>query len=134
MVILRFKEGLFEKYKSTVKDCDNLDYHMACLKMTRNMMLAKEEKSPNHPNSTMYKYGSLWFVVSYGKITWIRNNCHVPEDWQLDKKEYVRLSRELGIDKNVTVMDLYIKEAKGKLKYGKNKLKWKLKGLMINNG
>ena len=131
-IIFKLSSKAFEQYRQT-KGNESTHYRMASLKMYRNMKLSKLLYT--NGNKKVYQYGSMKFkVVNDNLVVWMHNYQKVPRDWQLDKKEYVRLSRELGIDQDVTVADLYIKDLKRKLKYWKNKLKWKLKGLVINNG
>lgn len=124
MRLLKFKNGLYEKYKKTVKGNDKITYKDACRKMTRNMLLAK--KVELEANRVMYQYGSLHFIVHDDRIIWIRNYQQIDPTWRLIKADYIRLTKYLEIDENVTMLGLYIKEYKGKLKYWKNKIKWKI--------
>lgn len=121
MELLKFKRGLFDIYKKTVKGNEKISYLEARKKVTRNMLLAKKVELEG--NRVLYQYGSLHFVVHDHRIIWIRNYQPVPNDWVLNKVDYIRLTKYLEIDENVTMLDLYIKEYKGKLKYYKNKIK-----------
>lgn len=128
MELLKFKFKVFEYYKENVTGNNEVDYLEARKKMTRNMLLAYKEDSSEH-SAQLYKYGSLWFLVDNNKIVWMRNRCSIPQDWTLDKQRYVELSKELGIGEYENVAELHIKQTKGKLKYWKNKLRYKVSGV-----
>lgn len=125
MKLLAFKNSAYEQYKQTVSDNENLSHNQACRKMTRNMLLARKAISTGY-DSQLYMYGSLHFLVKDNKVVWISNKRRVPVGWKLNKKEYLRLTKKLAIDEDVTLLKLYIKDVKIKLKYYKNKVKWKL--------
>lgn len=112
MEILGFRDDVFQYYKKRINDNENISLLEAELKMTRNKELAHKADSTGY-SGQMYQYGSLWFVVKNNRIVWMRNRCHVPKGWKLDKKEYIRLNKELGIKDDSTYIGLTIKcEAK----------------------
>lgn len=96
MEILGFRDDVFQYYKKRINDNENISLLEAELKMTRNKELTHKADSTDYKGQ-MYQYGSLWFVVYNNRIVWMRNRCHVPKDWTLDKEKYLKLNKELGI-------------------------------------
>lgn len=105
---LRFSRKAYDKYMRTVKDNDGISKEQAELKMTRNMMLAvANERSKT---STHYKYGGLHFIVSNNQIVWIQNHCAVEKGWKRNNRLYIKLNKELGIEDDTTLLQLYKKD------------------------
>jgi hypothetical protein len=124
--ILSFGKGLYKYYKEEVSGNKEITYDQAARKMTRNMLLAKEVKSPKYKYPT-YKYGCLWFRVNErGVIFWIMNGRR-PDDWKQDKKGYVQLSKELGIEDAETVVSMTVKRIKCDFKFKVKQVKKKMK-------
>lgn len=132
MDLLRVNDKVLDYYRNNVRGNEDITLDQLERKLTRNMKLAYKEDSEGHRNQ-LYKYGSLWFAVcSRGKVRWIKNKCNKPVGWKLDKKEYIRLSKELGIEDYHTytvveeVQETNWDKFKGKLTQGlvtiKNKL------------
>ncbi len=120
--LLKFKGGTLHYYRTNIKGNEDITYDEAKRKMTRNMMLAHKEESIGK-STTMYKYGCLWFLVdNKDRIVWMRNNHRPAEGWKRNKREYLRLNKELGIDDDVTMTDLVIKDIKAKMKSIKIKM------------
>lgn len=114
--LLKFKGDTFHYYKTSIQGNENITYKEACAKMTRNQLLAYKEDSTGR-SAQLYKYGCLWFLVdNKDRIVWIQNNRRPAEGWKRDKKEYLRLSKELGIEDGTTMTDLVVKDIKAKVK------------------
>jgi hypothetical protein len=114
--ILKFKGNTFNYYKQNVKGNENTTYNQAQRKMTRNMLLAYKTDSSEYPGQ-MYQYGSLWFVVNKkNQIVWIKNYCFIPEGWKVNKLKYLKLSKQLGINEDVTLWGLVKKDVKYKFR------------------
>jgi len=130
--LLKVSDNVLDYYRNNVRGNEKITLDQLQRKLTRNMKLAHKEDSAGYRNQ-MYKYGSLWFTVcSRGKVRWIKNKCNMPVGWMLDKKEYIRLSKELGIeDYNTYTIEEEAPESnwnkiKGKLTQGYVSLKNKL--------
>jgi hypothetical protein len=114
--LLSFKKGLFEYYQVHVQGNGQITYDQAARKMTRNLQLAEKVDSTGH-RGQLYKYGSLHFIVDKeNRIVWIKNYCRIPDGWALNKKEYLRLNKQLGIEDDSTMISLRWKELKYKIK------------------
>lgn len=119
MILLELNDKALNAYRNNVKGNAELDYDVIQRKMTRNMLLA--ETLYKSETKAIYQYGSMRFEVKNGVVKWLTNN-HKFSGWKLDKKEYVRLSNELGIE-NVSLLGLYIREIKMRMRRFLNGLK-----------
>lgn len=116
---------LYKQYKNTVEGNEDVSRKQATLKMYRNMQLAHKSERSN--GSCHYKYGCLHFIVVKNKIVWMQNGCKPQKGWKLDRKLYLTLNKELGIESDETRFSLFIRDFKSNLRYNVRKLKWKLK-------
>ena len=96
MQLVQFRDEVFQYYKTKVNGNEDISLLEAEKKMARNIQLAYKPDSTGYKGQ-MYQYGSLWFVVKNNRIIWMRNHCHVPQDWVVDKEKYLKLNKELGI-------------------------------------
>lgn len=124
MELLGFRDEMFQYYKKNINGNENISLLEAEKKMTRNMKCAHVPDSTGYKGQ-MYQYGSLWFVVYNNRIVWMRNHCHVPKDWKLNKKEYLRLNKELGIKDDSTYISLTKKKFNHDIKKAKRMIKEK---------
>lgn len=122
---LQLTNKTYQEYKETVKGNETTSRKQAELKMTRNMQLA--HKSKRAQEGEHYKYGCLHFIVAKGKVVWIQNNNKPEKGWKKDIKRYLELNKELGIESDETYIGLWLEMKIAKIKYLKNKMKWKLK-------
>jgi hypothetical protein len=128
--ILKFKKGLFDYYKKNVSGNDEITLDQAQRKMTRNMLLAAEADSTKFYGQK-YMYGNLHFIVNdRGVITWMKNKQYSPQGWRADKKLYVQLSEELGIEDAETVAGLHMRNLAHGLKH---KYNWVKRGMTSTN-
>jgi hypothetical protein len=126
--ILKFKKGLFDYYKETVSGNKDITLDQAQKKMTRNMLLAAKADSTNF-HAQKYMYGNLHFIVNErGVITWMKNKQYAPQGWKSDKKLYVQLSEELGIEDAETVTGLHMRNLTHGLKH---KYNWLKRGMTV---
>lgn len=99
MELLKLSESAFEYYKKNVKGNENITLDMARRKLTRNTLLAAKTSTLADKLKLQqeYVYGCLRIVVRFGTIVKLEN--HVPQvpGWKVNKKEYIRLSKILGI-------------------------------------
>ena len=131
---LKMPYHIYQQYKNTVKDNEDITQQQAELKMTRNAQLAlatiREKESRRNSKkkvSTHYQYGCLHFIVADGRVVWMRNNSKAPKGWKRDNKLYLKLNSDLGINENVTMFDLIKRDIQGQMKYRMNKVKWAVK-------
>lgn len=93
---LKMTDSAFNYYKNSVKGNKNITYEQACLKMTRNMMLALPVKK-NNGKRLVYMYGTLHFTVQNGRVNWIGNQRPIPAVWYKDRVRYDEITKTLGI-------------------------------------
>ncbi|WP_144509890.1 hypothetical protein [Bacillus sp. FJAT-22090] len=126
---LALSKGIYRLYTATVNGNENTTHRQTILKMKRNIQLAHQSERPD--GSIHYKYGSLHFIVANGRVVWMQNNCKPEKGWKRDDHLYLKLNKELGIEEDVTLFDLKVRNIKCNLKYNLNKLKWKIR-LQLN--
>lgn len=103
MKLLKLSQDMYEVYRKTVKGNEHTSLDQARRKLTRNVLLAKEVSSwlQKLIGKSIYLYGNLHIAVQFGKVVALENHYgNANGDWKLDKKEYIRLSKELGITDN----------------------------------
>ena len=93
--VLKMSTETFNYYKKNVKGNKNISYEQACLKMTRNMLLALPVKKQS--GRLIYMYGTLHFTVKDGRVNWIKNNMPIPAVWYKDRVRYDEIGNTLGI-------------------------------------
>lgn len=94
------KAEAYEEYRTQVKGNENTPYDLARKKLTRNVLLGVKKKGVLNTLTLKqeYIYGNLKIVMRFGTIVKIENHTtDVVKGWKLNKKEYERLSKELGI-------------------------------------
>lgn len=83
-------------YRKNIKGNKYISHGEAALKLARNIKLATKRRIGLFRN--VFEYGSLHIYTVFGKIVEIKNNRGQPfESWKFDKKEYIRISKLLGI-------------------------------------
>jgi len=92
---LKMTDAAFNYYKNSVKGNKHISYEQACLKMTRNMMLALPVNKKN--GRIIYMYGTLHFSIKNGRVSWIMNNRPIPAVWYKDRVRYDEITKMLGI-------------------------------------
>lgn len=98
--VLDLKESAFEEYRTQVKGNTNISFELAQKKLTRNVLLAAENKSWKNKLLLQreYLYGHLRIIVRLGEIIKVENHIdEVDPSWWLNQKKYIYLSRALGI-------------------------------------
>lgn len=127
MKLLNMTKHVYDYYRENVRGNENTSYSQIQRKLTRNMLLAyKEDNTGYDDGRQLYKYGSLWMLVVDNKVVWIRNKSYDPtlkDKWKLDKKRYVEISKELGIEDADTYGDKVKKDIKYFVKRKVNKMK-----------
>lgn len=90
----------YETYRQTVKGNKETSYDLARKKLTRNIKLGAKKKGVLNflKLQQEYVYVNLKILVKSGSIVKIENHTtDTVEGWKCNKKEYERLSKELGI-------------------------------------
>ena len=90
----------YETYRQSVKGNEETSYDLARKKLTRNIKLGVKKKGVLNflKLQQEFIYGNLKITVKSGSIVKIENHtADVVKGWKLNKKEYERLSNELGI-------------------------------------
>lgn len=122
MKLLTMTKKVYNYYRENVKGNENSSYSLIQRKLTRNMLLAHKLDSNGHTGE-YFCYGRLHFIVVDSKVVWIKNGLKTPYEWQLDKREYLRLSEELSIDDADTYSEKVKKDIKYFVKRKVNKVK-----------
>ena len=82
-------------YRKNTLNNSNKPEWVVVMKLARNIHLAHKQKKLSE---TIYTYGNLKIVTRLGKIVELNNSPdNEIEGWKLDKKEYRRISKLLGI-------------------------------------
>jgi hypothetical protein len=93
----------FKYYRKKVKHNNNITYDQARLKLTRNIMCAKEIPPRNEEDAAkgnkLYQYGNLEILVRDGWVIHLTNHRgeNAYTGWEFDPYKYVELSKEFGI-------------------------------------
>lgn len=116
---------MYKQYKEIVIGNEDTSHKQANLKMRRNAQLAATSVRPD--GSIHYKYGCLHFIVANNKVVWMSNNMKPEDGWKRDNRLYLKLSKELGIEEDVTMLDLVVRDVRCNMKYKLTKMRWKLK-------
>lgn len=132
MQTLTLAKGIYTQYRKNVQESENDSLEQVRRKMTRNMQLAHRTVREN--GSIYYKYGCLHFIVAKGMVVWLQNNSKPEKGWKRDDKKYLELTKELGIESDATLLSLKVKRVKCDMKYRINKLKWKVKLCVVQEG
>lgn len=107
--LLHISNAALYNYQVSVYGNEHITREETSKKLTRNMLLSKEELG-RRPGEKLYKYGNLWFIVNKeNAVIWLRNYCECPEGWELNKQEYVRLSKELQIEESLSLAELIVR-------------------------
>lgn len=93
----------YHKYRTRVKNNNEITYLEAKKKLNRNIKLAfvapKEDEESQ--NKQLYLYGNLSILVVDDKIVHVGNHS-IPTDWfYKDEAKYERLNQELGIKADI---------------------------------
>ena len=93
--IYEVTESALQEYRQNVKGNGNTSHGEATLKLSRNIKLAKD-KDRKHL-TVIHKYGNLHIYTVFDKIVKIVNHKDNSVQFHLDKKEYYRIGKLLGI-------------------------------------
>jgi hypothetical protein len=102
--VLKLTDKAFEMYRKHVKGNQNTSRDQAALKLTRNVLLAKEIPPRNTVErligNKLYAYGNLHILVRRGKVVNVFNHYggEYHDGWQFDKQKYIELTKQLGIE------------------------------------
>lgn len=103
MKLFNLKKSAYEYYRLNTRDNENTSFELAQKKLTRNIHLAAKKESVSNTLKLQqeYIYGNMKIIVRFGAIVEIDNNPkHAIDGWYLNRKKYIKLSKELGIDDN----------------------------------
>lgn len=132
--LLNISNKLYEKYKDIVKKNEKTSIELARKKMTRNFLLSKQK--PTHSGRGIYcRYGRLHFIVSENnEVVWMRNNNATSSEWQKDLRLYMELNEKLGIENRKSFDKLQDKDRFYRTKRKIDRLKYRHKDEIIDNG
>lgn len=116
---LKLSRKMYDQYMATVKDNKGITKEQAELKMTRNAILGVTQVRAKK-DSTYNMYGGLHFIVANGNIVWMKNHCGTPKGWTRNNRLYIKLNKELGINDDITLLELYKKDLTYKYKHNKD--------------
>lgn len=103
MELLKLTTSAYRSYRKKVKGNKDISYDLACKKLTRNVLLAKEipprDQSDVEKGNKLYHYGNLHILVKDGWVIHIKNHRISNEytGWEFDPFKYVELTLQLGI-------------------------------------
>jgi hypothetical protein len=95
----------YDYYRTNVKGNENITYEMARRKLTRNALLGKYIDTDEYGRKLIY-YGNLSIIVDKDNtIVWLKNYPKQNFHFNVDKAEYERLNRKLGIVEKPGLID-----------------------------